>query len=233
MTNAIILIFVIVLSGIVFNLEARRTVKERRMRRAFNLEEGRRGFGPDSAFDNLPYSEETGAGKAGQTDLACDGGIARTIELIGKEEYSKMTARIEDVIDRHRGQNCTTVSLTCGPDTFDGAHELHRLLPGQPLNLVSCSAGGVDTIDVYFNGARIGRLALADEEKVRDILNGSRMTGAYVAEQNCYGLIGSHRMELIIFTEPLERRSRLSKAYTHALRMLATRRPVTENICQN
>lgn len=220
MISTILIICLIVLAGIGFNIQARREVRERRL----GKESGREDELP---ADSLPYRT-----RADESEEHCDG-IARTIELIGEKAYREMKARIDRIVSAHENQRCVNVSLTCGPDTFDGAHELHRLLPGQALNLVTCAAGGVETIDVYFNGARVGRLALNDAETIREVMKGNKITGVYVAEQNCYGLAGSHQMDIIIFYDSKQGYTPLTVAYRHAMRMLSSKQPVTANICQN
>ncbi|MDE5644570.1 MAG: hypothetical protein K2I45_02890 [Muribaculaceae bacterium] len=131
---------------------------------------------------------------------------SRTIDLIGEDAYHDMTARIERIIELHGHQACQTFALTCGPDTAEGSRELHRILPGCPLRLCMCREDGVDWIDVYCNGARIGRMALLDACEITDIMTTNHIRGAYVSEQNCYGVEDSHQIGIIIFYEPKEKR---------------------------
>jgi hypothetical protein len=131
----------------------------------------------------------------------------RTIDLIGEEAYHDMTARIERIIELHGHQACQTFTLTCGPDSADGSRELHRILPGCQLRLCACREDGVDWIDVYCNGARIGRMALLDALEISEIMENNHIRGAYVSEQNCYGIEDSHQIGIILFYEPKEVRT--------------------------
>lgn len=135
----------------------------------------------------------------------------RTIDLIGEKAYCEMTERIDALLLRHKGQLCESIPLTCGPGTQAAADELHSLLPGMPLELTLCSEAGVAMIDVYSNGERIGRFALESAAIVRNLMQGNSLKGAYVAEQNCFGIEGSHQLAVIIFYEPkVEKRTGLA-----------------------
>ena len=157
----------------------------------------------------------------------------RTIDLIGEEAYDRMTEQIGKVLKRHESHCCTIVNLTCGPDSREGSEELHSLLPGVELNLVACSQEGLDCIDIYHNGARIGRLLLDDADQLFDIMKSSRITGTYVAEQNCYGIETSHQMCIIVFYKPAEKPANILKELKEAARRYAQKCATVTNICQN
>ena len=143
----------------------------------------------------------TRAGRKGRREDAENAGEAdeRTIELIGEEEFREMSRRIDSIMRRHAGHHGVTLQLTCGPDTKAGADNLHSILPGSPLHLVLCREGGVEWIDVYHCGDRIGRLALNEAALVMQLIKSNEIKAVYVAEQNCYGIEGSHKMIIIIF----------------------------------
>lgn len=126
----------------------------------------------------------------------------KTIDLIGEKAYRDMNRRIDEIMQRHAAQRSLTLSLTCGPDNAYCARELHHLLPGEELNLLLCSEGGVEWVDAYHNGARIGRLTLIDSQEIRNRMNSHHVTGVYVAEQNCYEIEESYDLRLIMFYEP-------------------------------
>lgn len=211
------------MAAVAFNIQSRQQVKQKRLE------------------ENLLYSSQSDEDFKNDdrviidpvSTTEADKEIMRTIDLIGHKAYVEMTERINRIMHRHGSQNSATVSLTCGPDTLDGAHELHRLLPGQPLKLVSCRAEGVDTIDIYFNGVRIGRLALEEAETILTIMRENSITAAYVAEQNCFGRIGSHQMDIIVFYEPRKRMHHLADVIAPALNTVKKAYSTTKNICMN
>ncbi|MDE7181273.1 MAG: hypothetical protein K2N88_08775 [Muribaculaceae bacterium] len=159
--------------------------------------------------------------------------MRKTIELIGFDAYIDMKERIEAIGKRHGSERSQIISLTCGPDTFDGAHELHRLLPGQPVKLVNCRVDGVEMIDVFYNGSRVGRLAFNDAVAVTKIMADNRITGAYVAEQNCYGCISSHQMDLILFYAPKQKLPRFSEVLRSSRLYVKNRKGAVRNLCMN
>lgn len=223
MISTIIIIGIILIATIAFNMQSRHEIKHRRQKE--NLLYTRRPEEEENSEDRV-IIEPVSTSDA-------DKEIMRTIELIGHKAYEEMTDRINKIMHRHGSQNSATVSLTCGPDTLDGAHELHRLLPGQPLKLVNCRAEGVDTIDVYFNGVRIGRLALDEADTILSIMRDNSITAAYVAEQNCFGRIGSHQMDIIVFYEPRKRIHRIADVLAPALNSVKKSYVTTKNICMN
>lgn len=156
-------------------------------------------------------------------------GEQRTIDLIGREAYAAMTSRIDALLARHSGQSCASFELTCGPNSREGADELHSLLPGMPVELNFCYESGVRLVDVFSSGNRVGRLALAEANALRNIVDDNIATGAYVAEQNCYGIEDSHRMAIIVFYKPRSQRAlRLP-----GIRQAFTRQSIKENLTQN
>lgn len=182
MIDFLLILIILIASGVAFNLQARHDARSQR--EALRRER----------IEHL-YGEP-------QYDAYDAAGDARTIDLIGEEEYHKMTERIDSLLRRHGHQPCLTLNLTCGPDTDEGADELHHILPGMPLRLNLCSEGGVQWVDVYYNGARIGRLALLESMTLRDAMRHNHIRGAYVAEQNCFGIEDSHMLAIIVFYEP-------------------------------
>lgn len=127
---------------------------------------------------------------------------AATRQLIGDEAYEKMVARVDEVIRRHQRDNCISVALTSGPDNEKGWKELNRILPGDPVWLKKSSHDGVDCVDVFSGGFRIGRLMLTAAGKVFDVLDNAIVTGSYVAEQNSWGDSNVVAMRIIIFHRP-------------------------------
>lgn len=122
-----------------------------------------------------------------------------TRRLIGDEAYARMEKKVEHILRYHRGEKSINVSLTAGPDTEHGREELHRLLPGDPLWMRKNVEGGMDVIDVYSGGYRIGRLMLDDAAKALRIMRTSILTGSYVAEQNCWGNCDDVALGIILF----------------------------------
>lgn len=128
-----------------------------------------------------------------------------TRSLIGDEAYEEMTRRVDTLLSIHRCDESVAVCLTSGPDNRPEADELHHLLPGEPVKLTRNDENGVECVDVYSRGFRIGRLMLADAEIAIEVMRDSMITGVYVAEQNCYGDCEDIAMRLVIFHCP-ERR---------------------------
>lgn len=174
MIELILIILIIATSAIVFDLQNRRQRQARReARRLARLDELRR-----------------------------NGADMHTVGLIGEEAYNAMTIRINHILDKHKMQPCISVKLTIGPDTKAAARRLHKILPGEEVKLNLCSEQGVKYVDVYSKGERIGRLTLMENLIVRETMETNHLRGAYVAEQNCYGIKDSHELSVIIFYEP-------------------------------
>lgn len=206
MLEFVIAILILMIALVAFNLEMKRSLKAKRevQRRA----ESERILRPNDAE-------------------------SRTIDLIGEQAYDEMTRNIDEILRRHGHQKCISFDLTCGPDTLEGSDRLHRLLPGTPLQLMLCSEGGVDWVDVYDGGARIGRLALLEAAILKETMRTNHLRAAYVAEQNCFGIEDSHQLSVIVFYDPKE----VSKPH---LTEVFARKPETEpgtldskHICPN
>lgn len=207
----VILITIIIFSVItVFQVQTRIMTENRRRERAAR------------AFAEYNRMHDNRA----QTETQAD---ARTIDLIGEEAYKEMTARIDALLARHGNQRCVSLELTCGPDTKAGAKELHSLLPGMRLELNICSEGGTRLVDVYSNGTRIGRLALSEASVLTSLMEGNSLKGAYVAEQNCYGLEDSHQMAVIVFYEPRKEESGRTASSSGELGKLAIKEIFSKN----
>lgn len=157
----------------------------------------------------------------------------RTIDLIGEEAYNAMTERIDKILREHSHEPCVTLSLTCGPDTEEGAKELHSILPGTPIQLTLCNEGGVDTVDVYNNGLRIGRFALLEAMTIYEIMKNNVLRAAFVAEQNCYGIQDSLQLAIIVFYEPKTKtKPSLTQLFSHKKQKTASNSGSIE-ICEN
>lgn len=152
--------------------------------------------GQDNDSDTVRSEQGTYTGDLSENE------VRKTIELIGEDAFRKMSERIDEILRSNAGRQALTLDLTCGPDTPEGAETLHTLLPGTSLQLVSCQENGVDMIDIYTDGRRIGRLALSEVETLRSIMKENSLRTAYVAEQNCYGIENSHTMSIVIYYEP-------------------------------
>lgn len=126
----------------------------------------------------------------------------RTVDLIGKDAYSRMTQRINTVLQMHKRHKSITLTLTCGPDSRSGAEELHSILPGEKVEVNMTTEAGVEWTDVYSRGVRIGRFGLLADGLLRQISSANAIKGAYVAEQNCYGIENSCQLSVIFFFEP-------------------------------
>lgn len=128
-----------------------------------------------------------------------------TQKLIGEKQYQEMVKTVDRIRDKHRADQCVVVSITAGPNTKSASRELHHLLPGQTLNLQKVSLSGMDCVDVYSNGQRVGRLMLGDADIVIKLMKSSSLTGVYVAEQNCYGDNNLLSLRIIVFHSPARR----------------------------
>lgn len=128
-----------------------------------------------------------------------------TQKLIGEKQYQEMVKTVDKIRDKHSTDQCVVVSITAGPNTKSAERELHHLLPGQPLHLQKVSLSGMDCVDVYSNGQRVGRLMLGDADIVIKLMKSSSLTGVYVAEQNCYGDNNLLSLRIIVFHSPARR----------------------------
>lgn len=125
-----------------------------------------------------------------------------TRRLIGDEAYERMEENVRGILSGHRADRSINVSLSTGPDTPQGEQEFHSLLPGDPLWLRRSSEEGVDVVDVYSGGYRIGRLMLEAAQRVISIMDKDVITGSYVSEQNSYGDCDTSSLGIVIFHTP-------------------------------
>ncbi len=125
-----------------------------------------------------------------------------TRALIGDDNFERMRDTVENLLQRHVADKCINVELTSGADSEEGARRLHSLLPGDPLTLRKNTESGLELVDVYSDGYRVGRLLLGDADKAIDVMKNSSLTGVYVAEQNCFGDCSYVDLRLILFFTP-------------------------------
>lgn len=180
MATTSIIILILTISCICFNIDNARKARRRRAARVLEYASQY----PPHQYNEMSQEE-------------------RTIELIGEEEFENMTMRIENILKRHSAQKCVCLNLTCGPDTEEGSVELHKILPGEDIQLVLCMEEGVDSIDAYHNGARIGRFTLMESFVVHKLMKFNHIRGTYIAQQNCYGIESSQDIKIILFYEPI------------------------------
>lgn len=128
----------------------------------------------------------------------------QTRRLIGNEAYDNMTKVVDGILKHHRFDRSVTVMLTSGPENSEAAAELHRLLPGDSLCLRRTTDKGLDMINVYSKGLRIGRLMLGDADAVSAVMDSAVLTGCYVAEQNSYGDCDTSSVGIIVFHSSCE-----------------------------
>lgn len=150
---------------------------------------GMAGEEPDAA------SESEGKRPASESEQS-------TRRLLGDSVYDAMVRSVDEVLRRHAFDHSMTVSLTCGPDTETGSKVLHGLLPGDPLYMQPREDDGMMVVDVYAKGKLVGHLMLDDAREALELIEGSRVTGVYVSEQNCYGASDIVSLKLIIFYLP-------------------------------
>lgn len=144
-------------------------------------------FLADEMVENVKYA-----------DMA-DTAEMRTRRLIGDEAFDKMSENVDKILERHRADRSVNVQLTAGPDTPEGSAELHKLLPGDPLWLRKTVEGGMDVVDVYSGGFRIGRLMLGDAARVISVMDSAVVTGSYVSEQNGFGDCDEISLGIVVF----------------------------------
>lgn len=174
MIETILIILIIACSVLVFNIQSKRETRARREAQKLARLQALKNSGADM----------------------------NTVKLIGEKAYHEMTDRINTIMERHKMQPCISVRLTCGPEGEGATRQLHKMLPGEEVKLVLCSERGAQYVDVYSQSYRIGRLALLEDMIVRDTMESNHLRGAYVAEQNCYGIKDSQELSIIIFYEP-------------------------------
>ena len=122
-----------------------------------------------------------------------------TRALIGDEIFETMKVTVSNLLEHHKADKSLTISLTSGCESRQAARVLHSLLPGDELCLRRNVECGLELVDVYAAGFRIGRLVLGDAERAFNIMRRSEVTGVYVAEQNCYGECSGVDMKIILF----------------------------------
>ncbi len=110
----------------------------------------------------------------------------RTEELIGHDAYVKMIERVDKLIADHKEDGCTIINITSGSNDRDAMHELHHLLPGEPLEMSKYLEDGMECIGVYSRGMRVGSLMLKDAADYLETARNHDVTGIYVARQDCY-----------------------------------------------
>lgn len=206
MYETILIILILILATIAFNLTSAQSIKAKRQAQMY---------------------------KRAASAMKDDNPDQKTIDLIGEEAYKAMTERIDKILRIHSHEPCITLNLTCGPDTREGSTELHTILPGTPLQLNMCKEGGVETVDIYNNGSRIGRLALLEAMTIKEIMKKNTIRAAYVAEQNCYGIEDSLQMAIIVFYEP---KTKTKPTFTQAFTDFKEKRPKDIgiiDICEN
>ena len=111
----------------------------------------------------------------------------RTRVLIGDTRYHQMADIVKEVLASHRNDCAMSVSLASGPSSDDGVFTLHHLLPGDELFLLRHDREDLPGVDVYRLGIMVGTILFGDAENVEFVMRERCVTGAYVAEQNCYG----------------------------------------------
>lgn len=130
------------------------------------------------------------------------GDNASTVRLIGETAYRKMCLCVEAITRKHIGQQRAIFPLNCPPLSRKGKELLHKLLPGDSLQINYTSEQGVPVIDVYAQGICIGRIALDEVDAIMEITRNRHITGIYVAEQNCYGIPDSLNLDIILYLIP-------------------------------
>lgn len=131
-----------------------------------------------------------------------------TRNLLGDDVYDNMVKRVDAVLSRHSGDRSVSIPLTMGPDSLAGEEELHRLLPGDPLWLRKANYDGMDIVEVFSGGFRIGRLLTSDAMRALQVMDNDTVTGSYVSEQNSWGDCDTSFLRLVLFYRPV--RSRLA-----------------------
>lgn len=147
---------------------------------------------------NIGTENNIGTEKHSYTDADLN-----TISLIGLDAFKEMSARIDRILHSHRGDKSISVTLTCGPSDTICAARLHTLLPGDSISLKIRDNKGVNVVDVFADDMKIGSLVLTEADAVISTLESNRLTGCYVAEQNCYASPGILSMSIIIFYKDL------------------------------
>lgn len=123
----------------------------------------------------------------------------RTIDIIGREAFMDMARRVNRILTEHNTEDSITVTLTCGPSDSRSEARLHALLPGDELRLSAHMENGVEVVDVYSDEFKIGSLVLTEAASVIKVMENCRLTGCFVAEQNCYHSPGYVKLDIVVF----------------------------------
>ena len=126
----------------------------------------------------------------------------KTIRLIGRDTYADMCRRVQEITRSHHGQQRAIFPLTLAPASANGCDRLHKLLPGDRLQLNYTVESGMPTICVFSRGVCVGRLAFDEVDALMGILKDRKVTGVYVAEQNCYDIPDALDLDIILYLEP-------------------------------
>lgn len=124
----------------------------------------------------------------------------RTRSLLGDELYDDMVWRVEEVLARHASDSSQTMLLDTGPESHEGHTVLHSLLPGDMLELEMLEDQAA--VGVRAEGELIGLVHGGGARKVTRLMQLGLVTGAYVAEQNCYGMSDDVALKVIVFFRP-------------------------------
>ena len=132
-----------------------------------------------------------------------------SLETLGASAAATMTARVESIMRRHRGDRCVAVALSDGAEQGPACAELHHLLPGDPVWLME-SASKPGCVEVYSAGYRVGTISGDDAETALAVMKGGEVTGSYVCQQDCYEYYERVAVRLILFHQPEGAESRVS-----------------------
>ncbi len=147
----------------------------------------------------IPYRICGGTDRADMSDEKEDNSTAM---LIGQESYDAMVKRVDELTARHSHDRCVLFRMTASCCNDISSHVLHMLLPGDRLILQKYRIGDMDCVAVYSRGVQTGSLMLDDAETYLSLAVTRRVTGAYVARQNCYQRPQSLDIELIVYYNP-------------------------------
>lgn len=135
--------------------------------------------------------------KSGGTRTSEDESLTR--RLIGDEAFERMRTRIASLLRRHSADRSTSLWLSGCPGDSTGWEELHALLPGMPVTLENVSHDGISAVAVYSRDVRVGTLLMNEAEKAIQLTDNAQVTGAYVAEQNSYGVCDDMSLKIVLF----------------------------------
>lgn len=124
-----------------------------------------------------------------------------SLDSLGASAAATMTARVESIMRRHRGDRCVAVALTEGAEQGPACAELHHLLPGDPVWL-RASETQPGHVEVYSAGYKVGTITGEDAETALAVMNGGEVTGSYVCQQDCYEYYERVSVRFILFHQP-------------------------------